>query len=238
MQHPRWRPGKLSTGFIAEEFPDGFHPRRAGGRDAPTPSPRSRPPSTTCWASASASISGQMTGRAVTRERRRVGQARRRRDRRSTSRARPAASRCSSSMPTATPGMRACWCRPGSRASRSGPARSTAQPVAVQVRPIPNGFALAHRGVEAKAHVYTAREAAAARLMPVKKARRHRQAAALPDAGPGRVDRRDGRPGGQGRRDARRGRGDEDGERAARRARRHGARRSTPSRATASRSMR
>ncbi len=25
MAHPRWRAGKLSTGFIAEEFPDGFH---------------------------------------------------------------------------------------------------------------------------------------------------------------------------------------------------------------------
>ena len=32
MQHPRWRAGKLSTGFIAEEFPDGFHPIAAGGR--------------------------------------------------------------------------------------------------------------------------------------------------------------------------------------------------------------
>jgi propionyl-CoA carboxylase alpha chain len=26
MQHPRWREGHLSTGFIAEEFPDGFKP--------------------------------------------------------------------------------------------------------------------------------------------------------------------------------------------------------------------
>jgi propionyl-CoA carboxylase alpha chain len=26
MQHPRWREGRLSTGFIAEEFPDGFRP--------------------------------------------------------------------------------------------------------------------------------------------------------------------------------------------------------------------
>jgi len=25
MTHPRWREGRLSTGFIAEEFPDGFH---------------------------------------------------------------------------------------------------------------------------------------------------------------------------------------------------------------------
>ena len=26
MQHPRWREGRLSTGFIAEEFPEGFKP--------------------------------------------------------------------------------------------------------------------------------------------------------------------------------------------------------------------
>jgi propionyl-CoA carboxylase alpha chain len=41
-------------------------------------------------------------------------------------------------------------------------------PVIVQVRIIPNGFALAHRGVETRAYVYTEREAAYARLMPVK----------------------------------------------------------------------
>jgi propionyl-CoA carboxylase alpha chain len=31
MQNPRWREGRLSTGFIAEEFPDGFHPMMAKG---------------------------------------------------------------------------------------------------------------------------------------------------------------------------------------------------------------
>src|SRR3954465_6927310 len=31
MAHPRWRAGKLSTGFIAEEFPDGFHNRAPEG---------------------------------------------------------------------------------------------------------------------------------------------------------------------------------------------------------------
>ena len=43
------------------------------------------------------------------------------------------------------------------------------QSVAVQVRPVINGFVLAHRGVEVRAFVYTEAEAAAARLMPVKK---------------------------------------------------------------------
>jgi len=33
MQHPRWREGRLSTGFIAEEFPDGFHPRKPVDRE-------------------------------------------------------------------------------------------------------------------------------------------------------------------------------------------------------------
>jgi propionyl-CoA carboxylase alpha chain len=43
------------------------------------------------------------------------------------------------------------------------------QSVAVQVRTAANGFVLAHRGIETRAFVYTDREAAAARLMPVKK---------------------------------------------------------------------
>src|SRR5262249_57102824 len=41
-------------------------------------------------------------------------------------------------------------------------------PVAVQVRPILNGFRLFHRGIEAKTFVYTESESAATRLMPAK----------------------------------------------------------------------
>ncbi|MDR4305278.1 acetyl/propionyl/methylcrotonyl-CoA carboxylase subunit alpha [Chelatococcus sambhunathii] len=36
MEHPRWREGNLSTGFIAEEFPDGFAPRKPEGEVAAT----------------------------------------------------------------------------------------------------------------------------------------------------------------------------------------------------------
>src|SRR5262249_26345176 len=43
------------------------------------------------------------------------------------------------------------------------------RPISVQVRPVLNGFDLTHRGVETRAYVYTEREAAAARLMPLKK---------------------------------------------------------------------
>ena len=33
MQHPRWREGRLSTGFIAEEYKGGFKPRAPQGED-------------------------------------------------------------------------------------------------------------------------------------------------------------------------------------------------------------
>jgi len=42
------------------------------------------------------------------------------------------------------------------------------KPVAVQARPIPNGYMLSWRGAFANARVYTEREADYARLMPVK----------------------------------------------------------------------
>ena len=42
------------------------------------------------------------------------------------------------------------------------------QPVAVQARPIPNGYLLSWRGAYARTQVYTEREADYARLMPVK----------------------------------------------------------------------
>ena len=67
MAHPRWRAGKLSTGFIAEEFPDGFHPHRAGGRTRAS-SGGGRGRIDHVLGERKRRISGQMTGRAVTRE--------------------------------------------------------------------------------------------------------------------------------------------------------------------------
>ena len=71
MSHPRWREGKLSTGFIAEEFPKGFAARPPEGEIARR------------LAAVGAAIdhvlgerkrqiSGQMNGRLVQRERRRA----------------------------------------------------------------------------------------------------------------------------------------------------------------------
>ncbi len=53
MQHPRWREGRLSTGFIKEEYPRASRPASRRAASAPCSSP-SRPPSTTSPMSAAA----------------------------------------------------------------------------------------------------------------------------------------------------------------------------------------
>ena len=161
MQHPRWRAGKISTAFIAEEFPNGFE--------------RTAPSGTVARAIAGVAaaidhmlgerkrrISGQLNS-AVTRERRRAiwlsgeelhadvthdGDA-------ITVLFEDGNSHVLSS--NWRPGM-PVW---------AGTLDRT--PIAVHVRTIPNGFELAYRGVEVKAFVYTEREACYARLMPAKK---------------------------------------------------------------------
>jgi len=173
MQHPRWQAGKLSTGFIAEEFPDGFT------SNAPT--------GTVAQAIAAVAaavdhvlgerkrrISGQMVGRAVLRERLRsvwLGGTEFRlvvaRESRgigvrfvgATDEGRPEG-------PKEGPMMllSSAW-KPGDPVWHG---TIDGVPAAVQVRPILNGFVMFHRGVEAKAFVYTESESAAARLMPIK----------------------------------------------------------------------
>jgi propionyl-CoA carboxylase alpha chain len=162
MAHPRWRAGKLSTIFISEEFPNGFHPHPPDGERAEV------------LAAVAAAIdhvlgerkrriSGQLEGSAVTRERQRavwLGE----------HEIALEVKRENGTIEVRFPeqgkaGLRhlaSDW-QPGD-ALWGGTVNS--HPVAVQVRNIPNGFALACRGVETKAYVYTAREAAYARLMP------------------------------------------------------------------------
>ena len=165
MAHKRWRAGKLSTGFIAEEFPDGFHPHAPDGERARV------------LASVAAAIdhvlgerkrqiSGQMDGHIVTRESQRavwLGEAEYRLE----------AKRENGTIEVRFPDkgkgtrrhLQSDW-KPGDPLW-TGTINS--EPVAVQVRDVPNGFALAYRGVEAKAYVYTESEAGYARLMPQKK---------------------------------------------------------------------
>ena len=160
MQRPRWRSGKLSTAFIAEEFPGGFERPRPTGAVART------------LAGVAAAIdhvlgerkrriSGQSNS-AVTRERRRaiwLGADEIHADVVREGDAITVLFEDGNSHVLTSkwiPGM-PVWV---------GSLDGTA--VAAHVRMIPNGFELAHRGVEVKAFVYTEREAAYARLMPVK----------------------------------------------------------------------
>jgi propionyl-CoA carboxylase alpha chain len=171
MQHERWKAARLSTGFIAEEYPEGFAPLVAQGEVAQV---------IACVAAAiddvynqrKRQISAQLpTSRPVAFQRERsvwLGkvafelvleedgdgllvhlEAETGVD--------GAAARVISVQSSWVPGQ-AVW-----RGLVDG-AR-----VAVQVRPILNGFALAHRGVSVEARVYTRREAELAALMPEKK---------------------------------------------------------------------
>jgi propionyl-CoA carboxylase alpha chain len=165
MNHPRWRSGNLSTGFIAEEYPKGFAAREPEGEIARR------------LAAVAAAIdhvlgerkrqiSGQMTGRPVQRERRRAVWLERHEVALDVAReAEDIAVRFVGADGTAGNPHRlvSAW-KPGEpvwHGSIDGHA------VAMQVRPVPNGFRLAHQGFEVAINVFTESEAAAARLMPV-----------------------------------------------------------------------
>jgi propionyl-CoA carboxylase alpha chain len=164
MAHPRWRAGKLSTGFIGEEFPAGFHAHAPEGDRARV------------LASVAAAIdhvmgerkrriSGQISGRMVRRESQRAlwldDKEFRLEVRRENGEIQVYFREAGKN---ARHHLASDW-RPGDPLWRG---TIDGHPVAVQVRGIPNGFALAYRGVETKAYVYTEREAHYARLMPVK----------------------------------------------------------------------
>ena len=161
MQHKRWREGALSTAFIAEEYPQGFRPLVPEGDTAQV------------VAAVAAAIdhvlgerkrriSGQRAGQAVVRERKRVV---RLGDREIVlDIARDGEAIAIRFAGGRKPHLLAAAWKPGD-ALWSG--TFDGRPVSVQVRPALNGFGLAHRGVEVMAYVYTEREAAAARLMPL-----------------------------------------------------------------------
>ena len=159
MQHPRWREGRLSTGFIAEEFPDGFLPLIAKGEterrlavvaahvDHLLNERKRR-------------ISGQLrepeqlrfeTKRVVVMGRSRVEI--------------EVDARKSGLLMVFADGDRvevhSGW-KPGDLIWRGTVGDDE---IAVQTRPILNGYALFHAGVEVEARVYTRREAQLAALM-------------------------------------------------------------------------
>src|SRR5216110_3317257 len=145
MHHPRWREGKLSTGFIAEEFPTGFAARRPQGEIARR------------LAAVGAAIdhvlgerkrqiSGQLTGRLVQRERRRAVWLDR--DEIALDVAREAQGIAvrfigADGLPGNPHQLVSAW-KPGEPVWHG---TIDGQLVAMQVRMIPNGFRLAHQGV-------------------------------------------------------------------------------------------
>jgi propionyl-CoA carboxylase alpha chain len=165
MNHPRWREGKLSTGFIAEEFPKGFSARPPEGEVARR------------LAAVGAAIdhvlgerkrqiSGQMNGRLVQRERRRAVWL----DREEIA---LDVAREAEGIAVRFIGADALPGNPHNLVSAWTPGEPVWQGtidghfVAMQVRAIPNGIRLAHQGFDVAVNVFTESEAAAARLMPV-----------------------------------------------------------------------
>jgi propionyl-CoA carboxylase alpha chain len=167
MQHERWQAGKLSTAFLAEEFPHGFHPVIPDQATARV------------LAAVAAAIdhvlgerkrriSGQRPGSAVTREQRRavrLGESEIALDITREGDALVVRFETAGKRRRLSHMLMSAW-KPGDPVW-SGTIDD--RPIAVQVRPALNGFDLSHRGVETRAYVYTEREAAAARLMPPKK---------------------------------------------------------------------
>jgi propionyl-CoA carboxylase alpha chain len=162
MANPRWQGGRISTAFIDEEFPEGFH---GAGADAAL---------TARLVTVAAAVD-----HVETRRRRRIS-------------GQMAAGRMASWSPVRVVRLGSDWhevelaedgagtirimhrngdlaCAvesdwtPGTAVWRG---RIDGEAVAVQVRPVLNGCKLSHRGVEIAAHVFTPREAELARIMP------------------------------------------------------------------------
>lgn len=165
MNHPRWREGNLSTGFIAEEFPKGFGPRTPEGETAHRIAAVGAAVDH-ILGERKRQISGQLNGRAVSRERRRSVWLDRNEVQLDVARdgegivIRLIAADGNLGQPVT---LLSNW-KPGDPVWQGTIA---GHPVAVQVRPMPNGFRLAYQGYELPVQVFTETEATAARLMPV-----------------------------------------------------------------------
>ncbi|WFU28528.1 acetyl/propionyl/methylcrotonyl-CoA carboxylase subunit alpha [Bradyrhizobium sp. CB1717] len=165
MHHPRWREGRLSTGFIAEEFPKGFAVRVPEGEVARR------------IAAVGAAIdhvlgerkrqiSGQMGGRVVQRERRRAVWLDRQEISLEVGREGDAIAIrfIDAEGKAGNPHLLQSPWKPGDPVWQG---TIDGHFVAVQARPIANGTRLAHQGVEVPVYVWTETEATSARLMPV-----------------------------------------------------------------------
>ncbi|MDR6952928.1 propionyl-CoA carboxylase alpha chain [Ancylobacter sp. 3268] len=166
MDHPRWREGRLSTGFIAEEYRGGF----AGA--APTPGLARRLAAVAAVIdnignARKRAISHQLPGRQVAFEHRRV--------------VKLGDDFLACEVDRAAGGFIVTFLDAEGRSLGTHELRSGWKPgepvwhgvfddedIHVQLRPCLNGLVLGHRGVSVPAVVYTEREAEFARLMPEK----------------------------------------------------------------------
>ena len=164
MQHERWRLGQLSTGFIAEEYPEGFAPLKPQGEIA------HRMAAVAAFVDnvhndRKRQISGQMqTQKPVRFE---------------TARSVTLDKECFNIEIDSGDGALLVRFDQGAHAHRLESDWVPGEPVwnglidgeriAVQVRPILNGFAISHAGVSVDARVFTRREAELFALMPEKK---------------------------------------------------------------------
>jgi propionyl-CoA carboxylase alpha chain len=166
MQSERFRIGALSTGFIAEEFPGGFHGLKPEGDELLTLAAVGAALDHV-YGERKRRISGQLTGRLVTREKNRVVCVGDREIDLEVLRQEDAfAVRIAQDKGKArTLVLQSHW-KPGEPVWRG---LVDGKETAVHARPMANGFVLNHRGTREKVFVYTAREAALARLMPEKK---------------------------------------------------------------------
>ncbi|MBC8036734.1 MAG: acetyl/propionyl-CoA carboxylase subunit alpha, partial [Rhizobiales bacterium] len=153
MQTPRWITGHLSTGFIAEEFPEGFH----GAALTPELSARLSKVATVLdhiENRRKRKINTQMNGHV---------------ERHAAQRVVRLGQEWHTVQVTAETEYIAdqCGWAPGHPVFRG---EVSGQDVTVQVRRILNGYRLSHRGVVADAYVFTEREAELVKLMPEKAA--------------------------------------------------------------------
>ncbi len=167
MQHQRWRKGDLSTAFIAEEYPDGFSPRE------PDTEERDRLAIVAAMIDHLGNdrrrqISHQMEGTRVRFALERIVQVGEEKIDLTV------IGGDDNSIEVALAGVKG-KVRRRARVETDWwfgkPiwfGRIDGEQIAVQVRSIPNGVALAYRGLSVNAHVYTLREAELAALMPIK----------------------------------------------------------------------
>jgi propionyl-CoA carboxylase alpha chain len=163
MRHPRWMEGRLSTGFIAEEFPEGFSLPAPEGKTARAMAAVAAAIDNKLNAR-KRSISGQMSqGKNLRVATHRVVQLG---DQRFEAGAATEGERTAVIfVGETTPIMLESDWRPGEPVWHG---RIDGEPVAMQVRIIVNGVTLAFAGAHARAVIYTAREAELLSLMPAK----------------------------------------------------------------------